>query len=53
MAPTDGEDTNLLLADDDIYDVGGIDISYDFQRNESEGSIITRGAFILGDATKF
>ena len=53
VAPTDGEDTNLLLADDDIYDVEGLDLSYDFQRNENEGSIITRGNFLLGDATNF
>ena len=51
VAPTDGEDTNLLLADDDIYDLESIDLSYDFQRNENEGSILVRGAFIFGTAS--
>jgi hypothetical protein len=51
VAPTDGEDTNLLLADDDIYDLESIDLSFDFQRNENQGSILVRGDFLFGTAS--
>ncbi|NJB85820.1 hypothetical protein GGR26_001565 [Lewinella marina] len=42
---------NLVLADSPIFDVNGIDISFDFQRNESMGTLFQRGFFILGSAT--
>lgn len=36
-------DLNLVLLDNPIFDVDGIDISVDFQRDETIGSFFTRG----------
>ena len=42
--------TNLTIANNPIFDVNGIDISFDYQRNESAGTLFVRGPFILGTA---
>lgn len=42
-------DVNLVIADDPIFDVGGIDISFDYQRDESQGAFFTRGNSLVID----
>ncbi len=41
-------DLDLVLADSSIFNVPGLDISFDYRRDESQGTILRRGDFIFG-----
>ena len=43
------QDHNVNIADYPIFDVGGIDFSFDYQRDESQGAFFTRGNSLVID----
>lgn len=44
-------DVDMVLADSSIFDVDGIEISFDYQRDESQGTFFRRGSSLVIDGT--
>ncbi|WP_420460155.1 T9SS type A sorting domain-containing protein [Neolewinella sp.] len=44
------ESTNLRITDDPIFDPPGIEIGFDYQRNEQVGVLLFRNNFVMGSA---